>query len=249
MVAKCGPRVLHHWAHKGRRNCDPWWENETAWHRKWKGYFPRHCREIHHIAESGEIHRADVKTPTGIYLEIQHSTMSDRERAAREAFYENLLWIVDGKRFQTNFDIFHMLPHPKSLLAADLVWYKARRGKWGSTHGLFWRLSETRRRHPDKRVSKTNVGSLGILVEVHSIEDIRADLVAEYRGHHQYDWIRPRNVWLDCRCPVFIDFGEDPLVKLETYDATDLPCIRYVSRHQLVKDVMSKSDVKAVLKD
>jgi len=28
MVAKCGPRVIHHWAHAGRRNCDPWWEND-----------------------------------------------------------------------------------------------------------------------------------------------------------------------------------------------------------------------------
>ena len=53
MIAKCGPRVLHHWAHKGRRNCDPWWENETDWHREWKGYFPENCREIHHKAEDG----------------------------------------------------------------------------------------------------------------------------------------------------------------------------------------------------
>lgn len=41
MIAKCGPRILHHWAHAGRRNCDPWWENETEWHREWKNLFPR----------------------------------------------------------------------------------------------------------------------------------------------------------------------------------------------------------------
>jgi len=24
MIAKCGSRIMHHWAHAGRRNCDPW---------------------------------------------------------------------------------------------------------------------------------------------------------------------------------------------------------------------------------
>lgn len=36
MIAKCGSRNVNHWAHNGRRNCDPWWENETPWHREWK---------------------------------------------------------------------------------------------------------------------------------------------------------------------------------------------------------------------
>ena len=50
MTAKCGPRVMHHWAHAGRRNCDPWWENETPWHREWKSRFPESFREIAHVA-------------------------------------------------------------------------------------------------------------------------------------------------------------------------------------------------------
>lgn len=65
MIAKCGPRVPHHWAHKGRRNCNPWWENETQWHRDWKSRFPEQCREIHHQAPDGEIHHADVKDSDG----------------------------------------------------------------------------------------------------------------------------------------------------------------------------------------
>jgi competence protein CoiA len=46
MVAKCGPRIIHYWAHRGRRSCDPWWEKETEWHREWKNRFPEDCREI-----------------------------------------------------------------------------------------------------------------------------------------------------------------------------------------------------------
>lgn len=86
MIAKCGPRILHHWAHAGRRNCDPCWENETEWHREWKNLFPEACREISHTAPDGEIHRADIMTATGIYIEVQHSAMTDAERISREAF-------------------------------------------------------------------------------------------------------------------------------------------------------------------
>ncbi len=122
MIAKCGSRIMHHWAHTADRNCDPWWENETPWHRWWKNLFPENCREIVHLAADGEIHRADIKTPTGIVIEVQHSHMSDSERISRESFYGNLVWIVDGSTFRQNFNVCHMLPDPTSELARDLVW-------------------------------------------------------------------------------------------------------------------------------
>ena len=39
LIAKCGDIKVNHWAHKGIRSCDPWSENETEWHREWKGNF------------------------------------------------------------------------------------------------------------------------------------------------------------------------------------------------------------------
>ncbi len=62
MVAKCGEVKIWHWAHKSRRLCDPWWENETEWHRDWKNQFPVQWQEDVHKAENGEKHIADVKT-------------------------------------------------------------------------------------------------------------------------------------------------------------------------------------------
>lgn len=32
-IPKCGELKIWHWAHSGKRMCDPWWENETEWHR------------------------------------------------------------------------------------------------------------------------------------------------------------------------------------------------------------------------
>ena len=246
-IPKCGPRVVHHWAHKGRRDCDPWWENETDWHREWKGYFPEECREITHVAEDGEIHRADIKTPTGIIIEVQHSSMTDAERTAREVFYGNLVWIIDGRGFRQNFDVYHELPHPNSAIAADIVWEKARRGMKGTIGGMFYRLSEeTQRMHPDKDITKANVRSLIIMVEVHSLDKIQTEVNESYCGHHQYDWVRPRRVWLDSSCPIFIDFGSNELVKLEIYDASGLPCVRYVAKRALVQDAMRETDARAI---
>jgi competence protein CoiA len=100
MVAKCGERRLRvwHWAHLAKRVCDTWWENETEWHRAWKGQFPADWQEIVHPAENGEKHIADVKTDQGWVLEFQHSHLDPEERRARDAFYPKLVWVVDGAR-------------------------------------------------------------------------------------------------------------------------------------------------------
>ena len=98
VVAKCGDIRVHHWAHRGRRDCDPWWENETEWHRNWKNKFPSDWQEIPHAAGNGEVHRADVKTDQGWVLEFQYSKINPDERESRETFYQQLIWVVNGTR-------------------------------------------------------------------------------------------------------------------------------------------------------
>ncbi|WP_394887997.1 competence protein CoiA [Mesorhizobium sp. AaZ16] len=240
MISKCGPRIMHHWAHFGRRICDPWWENETPWHREWKNRFPEECREISHIAPDGEIHRADIKTPSGIVIEVQHSAMTDAERLSREAFYGNLVWVVDGSVFKQNFDVYHELPAPESELGQDLVWEKAERHMHGTIVGMCVRLSECRLENPE--ATKTR-GRGGTWLFMH---EIRQQVIESYRGHHQYDWVRPRRTWLDATCPVYIDLGGDSMARLETYDESGLPCIYWVCKRRFVRDVMAKADARAV---
>lgn len=106
MVAKCGEFKIWHWAHKGSRSCDPWWENETEWHRAWKEKFPANWQEIVHQAENGEKHIADVKTDHGWVIEFQHSYIKPEERRSRDTFYQKVVWVVDGvrrKRDKTQF--------------------------------------------------------------------------------------------------------------------------------------------------
>ena len=100
LVAKCGKTRVWHWAHRGNRSCDPWWEPETEWHRNWKSHFPIEQQEVRQQAESGEWHIADVKTRHGMVLEFQHSHLDPEERAAREDFYTDMIWVVDGCRLK-----------------------------------------------------------------------------------------------------------------------------------------------------
>ena len=102
VIAKCGEIRIDHWAHRGERNCDPWWENETEWHRSWKGLFPADWQEILHYDSSGEKHIADVKTPENWVLEFQHSFLDSSERKSRNEFYKKIVWVVDGIRRKTD---------------------------------------------------------------------------------------------------------------------------------------------------
>lgn len=240
LIAKCGKRVIHHWAHDRKVNCDPWWETETPWHRSWKDQFPEEFREVTHIAPDGEIHRADVKTSTGIVIEFQHSTMSDNERESREDFYENLVWVLDGAPFAKNFDIYHMLPDPTSNIASDIVWAKAKRNYLGTIEGMYFQWSEAKMDDPNIKKCHVKHGW------IHSLHEIRSEVEHAYRGHHQYDWVRPRKIWLEARCPVYIDFGTDLLVHLTTYDESELPCIRYVAKSKFVRDAMVETHASEI---
>lgn len=87
-----------HWSHRGTRTCDQWWKPQTEWHRDWKNHFPEAWQEIIHRSVNDEKHIADVKTESGVVLEFQHSNLLREEREAREMFYQNMVWVVDGQR-------------------------------------------------------------------------------------------------------------------------------------------------------
>ena len=98
VIPKCGNERVHHWSHRAMRNCDSWWEPETEWHRSWKDKFPQSWQEVIKFDANGEKHIADVCCPSGAVVEFQHSHLRPEERAARERFYGNMVWVVDGLR-------------------------------------------------------------------------------------------------------------------------------------------------------
>jgi competence protein CoiA len=97
-LARCGQIRAWHWSHRSLTGCDHWWEPETQWHRDSKNQFPEEWQEIIHQSADGEKHIADVKTPNGLVIEFQYSFLHSDERRKREAFYGNMVWVINGAR-------------------------------------------------------------------------------------------------------------------------------------------------------
>ncbi len=107
LIARCGNLKIKHWAHKGIRNCDIWWEPETEWHRAWKNNYSNNWQEVSMIDEkTGEKHIADIQTEHKLIIEFQHSHIDPQERSSREMFYKNMIWVVDGTRLKRDYSRF-----------------------------------------------------------------------------------------------------------------------------------------------
>lgn len=103
MVSRCGEVKVNHWAHKRKRDCDTYWENETEWHREWKDYFPEEWQEaVLKDEDTGERHIADVRTEDGFVVEFQHSHIKPEEQRSRERFYKKMVWVLNGSRRKTD---------------------------------------------------------------------------------------------------------------------------------------------------
>lgn len=87
VIAKCGKYISWHWSHLSKEFCDPWWETESEWHRNWKNRFPITWQEFRcQNTVTGEWHIADVKTPSGLVIEFQRSSIHSDEIQSREDF-------------------------------------------------------------------------------------------------------------------------------------------------------------------
>lgn len=209
-VAKCGSVKVWHWAHANRESCDPWWENETPWHRAWKAHWSIEHQEILHISEeSGERHIADVKNSSGLVLEFQNSPMDDQELTSREAFYGNMVWIVNGLSFLKNIEICARLPDPEHSDSKDMRIYTPQRSGKEFMYYL---------------VSENEPGAT--MVEVHSSHRIQSFVDETHVGHHLFMWKHPREIWFRSKVPVYFDFGGEELWQLVRFNAGPTLCLR-----------------------
>jgi hypothetical protein len=96
LIPRCGEINIWHWSHRAG-DCDPWNEGETDWHREWKRRADRSWCEV--VVPP---HRADIRRPDGLVIELQYSSISAADIAAREAFYGNMWWLFHRDRFGKN---------------------------------------------------------------------------------------------------------------------------------------------------
>lgn len=231
-IAKCGEKIMWHWAHKSKLDCDAWWEKETEWHRGWKERFPESFREVvHHSEITGEKHRADVKCDNGIVLEIQNSPISLEELRSREQFYKNLVWIVNGEKFAARFKVAlnNFLPDPQCQEFEDIVFV--------NHGGAFWRKSQ----HPEA------LKTPGTMVELHHVRKIQPQINKHYVGHHSFAWQRPHVAWMEATCPVYLDLdsNSDILWRIENY-RNQFYCVRALAKDKVVQDIINETKIEKI---
>lgn len=167
---------------------------ETPWHRNWKKAFPQNYREIcFYDAQCGEMHRADVHTPCGTTLEFQNSPISLAELESREAFYPNLIWILNGKKFK-GFRILKSLPdidHP--------------------------RLTDYEFCHSDHlaMVRKSEVALGFIKPKILNFYHPEIKGIPFTSNYYSFCWKQPHSVWFSAKCPIFVDLGGHFLYQLK----------------------------------
>ena len=89
--AKCGSVIVWHWAHATLQDCDAWAERDSEWHREWQDLVPPDRQEV----KRGN-HRADIVTPDGYVVEIQHSYLPAEVIREREQHYGRMVWVFDA---------------------------------------------------------------------------------------------------------------------------------------------------------
>lgn len=213
--SKCGSIILWHWAHITTKHCDAWWENESEWHKEWKAQFQEDLQEVVQYDQStGERHIADIKTNQGLVIELQHSAISIDELRSRESFYQNMVWIVDGRSFKDRFTIFpDRLPAPYTKLHRDF-----RLNKDGSVY----------------RLISTDWFGTGYSKK-YEHEKYQWLLDKSYKGHHFFEWSRPRKIWFSAKKPVFLDFGTESLYELQPYPDYYNYCVQIHSKLDFIQ--------------
>lgn len=108
LVAKCGTVKIWHFAHSVKNNCSSWYKPMTEWHKQWQECFSEQYREIvHKDPETGEKHIADIKIPIAgkeLVIEFQNSPISRKEVESRDKFYKDVIWVINGETFPTEYD-------------------------------------------------------------------------------------------------------------------------------------------------
>ncbi len=152
---------------------------------------------------------------------------------SREAFYGNMIWVVDAQPFLKNILIFGMLPDPSHHFVDDLL-FVAPQPAWRENSirrsGNFDELMYFRR-------SESNY-------QLHCGRELADYFPLSYSGHHLFLWVRPRDIWLKTTKPTYFDLDGKTIARLLRYGRpTDgLMCLQLLSKEDFVADLLNAAN-------
>ena len=188
---------------------------ETAWHRDWKLAFPPSFREVaFYDAANADIHRADVFTPSGYTIEFQNSPITLAELNSREAFYPNLIWVLNGKKFK-GFKILKHLPDVDDPKLKDYEFCH-------SDHLSMVRKSEVTQGLPNPKILNF------YHPELQGIK-LTSNL-------YSFCWKQPHSVWYLATAKIIVDLGGHFLYELKQRNQLNgnYPYLKMLSRKTFI---------------
>jgi len=232
--AKCGSKIVWHWAHVAIETCDSWREPETLWHRNWKNNFGVDFSEIAIIKE-GKKHIADVLTKKGLVIEFQNSPISSETIVQRELFYGKMIWVMNGESFKSKFATFDKdyyqnwklkltrmegFRDPSTQRIFDAIVVRGIEMKKTIARDV---LLEQKFIYLPKEdlycceiVQGQNFFALEARIEGAMLKRFKESRPEPKFKALYYEWSTFRKSWADSKAPIFIDFNENFLVLIKT---------------------------------
>lgn len=192
------------------------YRKESPWHRDWKMAFPKHYREKVFIDQaSGEMHRADIFTACGTTLEFQHSPITALEIASREAFYPNLVWILNGAKLKG----FRLLKHLPDVDDPKLAAYEF----CHSDHLAV--------------VSKADIDAGKLKPRTISFAHPEMQGIKMTAQYYSFCWKNPHTAWFSARCRMIVDMGGHFLYEIKKRKQIngDYAYLKLISRKAFVE--------------
>lgn len=256
VISKCGTIYPYHWAHKNNKDCDPWYEPKTAWHKKWQDYFPEYLQEV--VIKKNDIyHRADILTEKGIVIEIQNSPISEDCLKAREIFYQNMIWIVNGDKFKNNLNSINLLKNKLKKLDLSIKLSVRKAIKHKHISNIISKFKKIKS-YNDILITNINIkhtyiteqNNILVLLKTASIEDSIKLIHSKYRG----ETFKYFNVLSDLKSNIQYCLTEIGTFNKTLDDLLNLPehIIDGVSYREIIfnrLDLEKFKNIKAILKN
>lgn len=99
MRARVGDVRRPHWAHESGERCDEWWEEESEWRNVWMATLAGSDKvDIENVLEKdGTRHFYDARFGGKQIAILRRSRLAPEHIAARERFFGDMFWLVEGK--------------------------------------------------------------------------------------------------------------------------------------------------------
>lgn len=170
--------------------------------------------------ESGERHIADIKNSRGLVIELQNSSISQEEANSREKFYQNMLWVVNAKKFWKNITLGCRIPSPESY-----VYEQYNVVPTGENYESFLiQMSGT-------KVSRDELVETWGSQKVNGWEDYENGQFT-----YAFKWSNPRSIWLARSCKQYWDIGEDILFEVVKCGENGLIGLSTISKKRFIKE-------------